>query len=314
MQGNNGIKCQVPTKNQAVDFALNLDNQKLYIEVKRYNGQAVSASRVKAACQRLSPFKAEGLTVLILANEVSDRVKTECLDQFDVFVWDVGNLLWLFDKYADIKNEFIALLDYSIERIEPSPPIPNVFQNILEKEEKKLSWRERLLSIPPGHEYFREYETVCTEILKYVLGDYLALWETQEPTNDGLYRFDLCCKIKNGVNQDFFDTIKYSFNTKYIVFEFKNYRDKISQKEIYTTEKYLYEKALRKVAVIISRFGADEHALQAVRGSLRETGKLILCLSDNALLEMCDIKEHGEQEPAEFLSVLLDDLLIHLEK
>jgi hypothetical protein len=60
--------------------------------------------------------------------------------------------------------------------------------------------------------------------------------------------------------------------------------------------------------------GADEHALQAARGSLRETGKLILCLSDNALLEMIDIKMRGEQEPAEFLGALLDDLLVHLEK
>ena len=80
------------------------------------------------------------------------------------------------------------------------------------------------------------------------------------------------------------------------------------------TEKYLYEKALRKVAVIISRSGPDEHALQAVKGSLRENGKLIICLSDNSLLEMIDIKDRGEQEPAEFLGAILDDLLVHLEK
>ena len=129
-----------------------------------------------------------------------------------------------------------------------------------------------------------------------------------------MYRFDLCCKIKEGANHDFFDTVKHYFNTKYIVFEFKNHKDKITQKDIYKTEKYLYEKALRKVAIIISRSGADEHALQAAKGSLRENGKLILCLSDNSLLEMIDIKVGGEQEPAEFLSTVLDDLLLHLEK
>lgn len=150
--------------------------------------------------------------------------------------------------------------------------------------------------------------------MKYVLGDYLTLWAEQQKSNDGLYRFDLCCKIKSGAEQDFFDTIKHYFNTKYIVFEFKNYTQKITQKEIYTTEKYLYEKALRKVAVIISRSGPDEHALQAVKGSLRENGKLIICLSDNSLLEMIDIKDRGEQEPAEFLGAILDDLLVHLEK
>ena len=104
------------------------------------------------------------------------------------------------------------------------------------------------------------------------------------------------------------------FNTKYIVFEFKNHKGKITQKEIYTTEKYLYEKALRKVAIIISRFGADDHALKAAKGALRENGKLILCLSDNSLFEMIDIKTRGEQEPAEFMDALLDDILVHLEK
>ena len=99
-----------------------------------------------------------------------------------------------------------------------------------------------------------------------------------------------------------------------IVFEFKNYQKEIGQEEIYTTEKYLYEKALRKVAIIISRNGANQHAFQAARGTLRETGKLILCLSDNALLDMVDIKERGEQEPAEYLGTILDDVLMHLEK
>ncbi len=301
-------------KDQTVDFVLHRGNKILYLEIKYYNSRVAATSKVRAACERLSPLKADGAPILVLANEVPDRVKIQCLEQFGVSIWDVGNLLSLFDKFADIRNEFIASLDYAIEHIEPKPPVPDVFENVSEEKREELSWRDKLLRITPGREQFREYETTCTDILKYVLGDYLTLWEIQEPTNDGLYRFDLCCKIKNGANQDFFDTIKHYFNTKYIVFEFKNYNEKISQKEIYTTEKYLYEKALRKVAIIISRLGADEHALQATRGSLRETGKLILCLSDNALLEMIDIKMRGEQEPAEFLGALLDDLLVHLEK
>lgn len=125
---------------------------------------------------------------------------------------------------------------------------------------------------------------------------------------------DICFELKNGVNQDFFDTIKNYFNTKYIVFEFKNYEKEISQKEIYTTEKYLYEKALRRVAIIISRKGASKNALSAARGCLRENGKLIMCLSDQDLIELINIKEKEEQPTAEFFEVMLDDLLIQLEK
>lgn len=53
---------------------------------------------------------------------------------------------------------------------------------------------------------------------------------------------------------------------------------------------------------------------RVAKGSLRENGKLILCLSDLDLLKMADIKAQGEKEPADFLSEMLDRLLIHLEK
>lgn len=94
----------------------------------------------------------------------------------------------------------------------------------------------------------------------------------------------------------------------------KTIEKEISQKEIYTTEKYLYEKALRRVAIIISRKGASKNALSAARGCLRENGKLIMCLSDQDLIELINIKEKEEQPTAEFFEVMLDDLLIQLEK
>ena len=65
---------------------------------------------------------------------------------------------------------------------------------------------------------------------------------------------------------------------------------------------------------IVSRKGADENALAAAKGCLRESGKLILCLSDEDLKELLRIKEKDEQPTAEFFEAMLDDLLIHLEK
>lgn len=334
-------------KNICSDFMLQINNQTLYFELKCYSGRYASLSRIRTICKQLSPLRKSGQPVLVLTYEISESIKSRCWKDFQVFIWDVRNLLWLFSEFEDIKNEFIALLDYAVGDIEPLPPDPNIVQKIRGEDredsegteteatvpemgvasmpgavpeaastewEETLSWKERLARIAPGQEQFKDYELLCIEILKYILGDYLTLWEIQEQTDDGLYRFDLCCKIKNGVHQDFFDTIKSYFKTKYIVFEFKNYTDKIGQKEIYTTEKYLYETALRKVAVILSRKGMDAHALKAIKGSLRESGKLILCLSDQDLLKMVDIKAQGEGEPAEFLDELLDGLLIHLEK
>lgn len=103
------------------------------------------------------------------------------------------------------------------------------------------------------------------------------------------------------------------FNTRYIVFDFKNYTEEITQKEIYTTEKYLYDKALRKVAIIISRKGIDKNALQAIKGSIREQGKVILSLTDDDMLKMIQMHNNGNN-PTDYLSIKLDKLLIELEK
>lgn len=75
----------------------------------------------------------------------------------------------------------------------------------------------------------------------------------------------------------------------------------------------MYEKALRKVAIIISRKGSDESAKKATRGSLRELGKLIICLSDEDVNKLIDMKINKE-DPADYLEALLDDMLMDLEK
>ena len=76
----------------------------------------------------------------------------------------------------------------------------------------------------------------------------------------------------------------------------------------------MYKTAIRSVANIIARKGASERALTAARGCLRENGKLILCLSDEDLIQMMDIKLKEQRKPAEYLSDMLDDMLINLEK
>ena len=296
-----------------MDFLIRRSDVILAIEVKYYRTNNALLPKLRRACKALSERIENATPILVTANEVSEPIKEGCFKSYGVHIWDVSNLLWLFESAADIKSEFIAFLDYSVDHIEPKPPTPALLPPVQEKPQKELDLREQLRLLPPGKDDAAKFEMLCTDILKYILGDYLTLWKKQQSSNDGLYRFDLCCKIKTDVDQDFFDTVKNYFRTKYIVFEFKNYTDRITQAEIYTTEKYLYEKALRKVAIIISRSGADNHALWAAKGSLRENGKLILCLSDQDLVEMLDMKDRGEL-PAEFLSAMLDDLLMCLEK
>jgi hypothetical protein len=97
------------------------------------------------------------------------------------------------------------------------------------------------------------------------------------------------------------------------VFEFKNYRERITQNEIYTTEKYLYAAALRSVAIIIARGGDGESAKRTMRGALREQGKLMLCLS---LAELCTLlrgRDAGD-DPTGLLIEKIDAMLIGIAR
>lgn len=326
------------------DFVFHLPDQMLYIELKYYRSRSIPLSRIEMFCMELRARPEDGEILLVIASEVSEGLKQDCWKRFHIHIWDTKNLLWLFSEFDEIRSEFVALSDYAIGDISPVPPefVPcfNTLEEIPKASEEDpatsetisepsagtaceegesahteaANWEERLSCIEPGQDHSREYERFCVDFLRRILTDYFSLWEEQDQTNDGLHRFDLCCKIKNGVNQDFFNTISHHYNTKYIVFEFKNYSKEITQKEIYTTEKYLYKTALRQVAIIISRRGCDSHAMQAAKGSLRESGKLILCLSDQDLLKMANMWVSGDPEPAQLLSDKLDNLLIHLEK
>ena len=307
-------KCQSVKIGKSVDFECNVQGKDICFELKIYNSNYAIEKNIERVCAYLVSLKAKEDMILVVGNIVSKEIVEKYFEKYKIHIWTLSNILWLFEEYPDIKNEFISLLTYSVDDLKLEKPCHSLFQEQRNKKNEG-TWKSKLLAIKPGKgERSKEYEDICIEILKNVLGEYLGLWKVQESSNNGLYRFDLCCKIKNGVNQDFFDTIKNYFNTKYIVFEFKNYEKEISQKEIYTTEKYLYEKALRRVAIIISRKGASKNALSAARGCLRENGKLIMCLSDQDLIELINIKEKEEQPTAEFFEVMLDDLLIQLEK
>jgi len=103
------------------------------------------------------------------------------------------------------------------------------------------------------------------------------------------------------------------FNSQYVIFEFKNYGGRITQGEIYTTEKYLFAKAMRTTAIIVSRKGADKNALAACRGALREHGKLIINLSVDDICKLLALRDADDDCNA-YLFQIVDDMLMKLER
>jgi hypothetical protein len=164
----------------------------------------------------------------------------------------------------------------------------------------------------------REFEQLCVKALKYLFSDDLTAWNDQLTTDEKVSRFDLIARIHP--QSAFWTLMVNDFGARYIVFEFKFYGDEIGQGQILTTEKYLYRAALRPVAIIISPRGPDEGAGHAVRGALRENGKLIINLTVKQLCNMLRAKDGTDGAPGKPADVeqemleALDRMLMRIER
>jgi len=332
-------------RNRHYDMIASSPSSKFAIDVK-YSKQSympanmvLNAIAVLNSCAKTSTEKTKH--VLIVSGFVSrlSPVLTD-LNSYDVDLLDIGNILFLVRDYPDLNKKLLDILEFSTFGIVPYSP--NVLLPVLTETSRNVtsvtseniqslitelkSWSNKLnpknLNVKEHrkaiHEKNVQYEQLCIRALKELFFDDLSLWKEQQFSNNNLYRFDLVCRIKDrvdGIDAGLWHFFEKFFNTKYIVFEFKNYAKKITQSEIYTTEKYLYTKALRSVAIIISCKGEDLNAQKAIKGLLRETGKVILSINNDDLIKMLEIKLSDEiRQPSDYLSEKLDEMLIELEK
>ena len=261
---------QLEDKKGDIDIIVEKDNRKFCVEVK------YSRITEKAIQQIYSMAESNGMEpLLVTAYEIEEKRKEYYQKVYPRLIFiDITNLLFAVQSDAELRNELIASLPYVVDNIIPKEGAiqlvylrHNDYTNSLIKEMELCN---------AGKPLARTYEELCFKLLKNIFSEDLALWRIQQKSNKDLYRFDLLCRTKEGNQKTFWSIIERYFNSKYVVFEFKNYNDPITQKEIYTTEKYLYSKALRSVGILISAHGYDDNALWAAKGCLRENGKLII--------------------------------------
>lgn len=306
------------------DVHAEINGAQFGIEVKYSRNNSFPTNRLSASMIKLKRdcLSSGIIPIIVIVNVVSEEQITRLegsgsyCESDKLIIVDLQNLIYLIRDDENLKGRLMELLTFSVEEILPIKP-EKLFLNNLNVPDRRESLKQNYLQSfkkwDPGSTSSSEYERLCVDALKYLFNDDLAIWEVQQKSNDDLYRFDLICKIKDRNNKEFWNMLENYFNTKYIIFEFKNYNEQITQKEIYTTEKYLYAKALRRVAIIISPSGAVENAQKACSGILRENGKLIINLNHCDMVKMLESKQQNESA-SEHLCELLDKKLIELEK
>lgn len=312
-------------KDAQYDVCAEKNGKKLYIEAKSVRSRMLSQQSVLSVMARakIMDLKSNEYFILVTANIVPKMVKEKIRFENNFFLIDLAELLYMVQDSEELKYRLLSLIEFTTESIELREPT-EFLQMLDVTEDDNLDSlvdaqdeiKRLLIEVKSWEQDKRtstEYEKLCTKVLSVLFSKDLTLWREQQRSNEDLYRFDLICKIKDDVISAFWKFIEEYFRSKYVIFEFKNYKDVITQKEIYTTEKYLYAKALRSVAIIISCNGSDDNAKKAIKGTLRENGKLILNLSNRDLENMLEYELNGNL-PSEYLYNILDEMLIELDK
>lgn len=289
------------------DFIAEKDSEKLCVEIKYSKINEKTINRICSV-----PLPNDVKLILVTAYKIEEERKNHYKKEYTKLeLIDISNLLFAVQYRSELRNELIASLPYSVDGIEPKEGFIKI--NNLKHDDYTDSLIKEMALCKAGKPMAREYEVICHKLLENIFSEDLALWNEQQKSNNELYKFDLLCRIKDGNQKTFWSIIERFFNSKYVIFEFKNYNNPITQKEIYTTEKYLYSKALRSVGILIAANGYTENAYWAAKGCLRENGKLIILLETSDLIEMNKMKNDLE-DPSNYLLNKLDKLLLELEK
>lgn len=314
----------------SADLLISLDDQEIIFEIKAYRDRYVSKTVFDAAVEQILKYKSilenddnpnrqHYSYCLIVLCEIDFQKKKQLYDEQGITILDIANILYLCQDNLDYLNEFTELLYFPITDIIASEPYgwvakrlePKTFETSIQNQVE--SFEERLNACKPGNmnKAEIEYEKICTEIIRFLFdGEFTQICD-QHKSGDDLFRMDLLCGIKG--TTAFWKLLTNHYNTRFIVFEYKNYSKFLPQNLIYITEKYLFNAALRNVAIIVSRKGFSTNAHSATLGCLKESGKLIIELTDEDLKAMLHKKMDGE-EPSDYLLFKLENFLMFIGK
>ena len=186
---------------------------------------------------------------------LSPAAKEWSESQFGLNVWDLETLLSKAQPFPELHRQ---LKDFATS-IPARPSAPrdvagNPGANLIGELQRHI--QENTLT-PSG------YEELCRHVFVYVFDPHLYGFKRQAQTSDGsANRYDFICRIRSG--QPFWDNLRADFHTKALLFECKNYNEKITADQVYSTERYLFTGALRTV-YLISRLGPDDGCISAAQ-------------------------------------------------
>lgn len=321
------------------DMIVRSTESKAVVEIKFYRSRWVAPTTIFNAAKMLEQLRVQlrlPQAILVMTARVDPLSRANLATSFPALtLYDYDTIAYLMRGHPQLADQFRNLIQSSgsfddgrddigrepQETMDPEALLarsfPPVEQFVAPGTEAGRLLCEQIREIANDTSRHSDFEKKCVECLKYLFQDDFTNWIEQKSSDNGLHRFDLIARIKS--KSGFWNQLSTDFGARYVVFEFKCYNGRVTQKEIYSTEKYLHTKALRSIAIIISPLGANENATMAALGALRENGKVIINISLAALCQMLHAKDGaditgGVADVEEPLFRELDSMLMSIER
>lgn len=329
-------------RKEQYDLHLEKNGSQYIVEIKYYRTMRAQTHLINKALNFLSEVKERKqdeiddgvIAILAVSSYLELELKQTIEENNDIIVIDLLDLINLTSHSPELRDRLVRFLEIPDDILinHRGRGIDDIFirhqgdgvffeENIICQQIECLNecvvdnYSEHLIAelktLTPGKDNWKKYENLMITILKYLFEGDLNGWEVQCESENKLNRYDCVCSVKK--NTDFWSFVVEQLKSNYILLEFKNYTDEIGQGEVLTTEKYLYDNAFRKIALIFSRQGANVSALEMCSGAMRENGRLILVLSDNDIIEMLLREDRGD-DPSDYLFDKVDKFLMRLSR
>lgn len=321
------VEDEPSTKDKFWDFHFCNEDKNLWVYYKNYKSEGISPSAINTILKNIVWAKKtqkipdNDIVLLILFGNVSGIDRKVLYSRYKIIVWDISNLIFYTENDKSLLKELSQLTYFPIDNIVGEAAEGWNITTISNADDvEKISttaveYIHDLKSLGMGKDESGGYEKLCERIIQYLFSEAFHIMSSQHKTGDKHFRMDLICSFK-GMNEHthpFWQLLAQHYNTRFVVFEFKNYSEEIGQNLIYITEKYLFNPALRNVAIIISRKGFSKAAKFAAEGCLKENGKLILNITDDDLIKMLEAK-NSDGEPTNILMDNFEEFLMSLSK
>lgn len=152
---------------------------------------------------------------------------------------------------------------------------------------------ERLEQIGFGEAHWRTYETLATDVLRYLFHPPLEAPQHNNWNFNGVDRRDIV--LPNYATAGIWAFLRNQYRADFVAAEAKNYSNQVTKNEILQLANYLNIHGVGLFGLIITRHGANSSAEWTMRQQWMSYNKITVALNDDDLQEMLIKKGEGKR-------------------